>query len=77
MVECQIVTLVVTGSSPVIYPLPEIKKINVLAISSANNIYCLEIKKYVSANIICTKLFYKNVALLLNNTNDQNNSKFL
>lgn len=72
MVECQIVTLVVTGSSPVIYPLPEIKKINILAISSANNIYCLEIKKYVSANIICTKLFYKNVALLLNNTNDQN-----
>lgn len=67
MVECQIVTLVVTGSSPVIYPLHEIKKINTLVTTHANNIYCTELKKFTNIKIMHNAELYKNIAISLNN----------
>ena len=67
MVECQIVTLVVTGSSPVIYPILKLKKINVITNTCAYNIYCVELKSFVNSNIINNKQFYKYVEKIIKN----------
>jgi hypothetical protein len=64
MVECQIVTLVVTGSSPVIYPIKNFKKINIFNNKISYGIYSSEMNNKLT-NFINADI-YKNVDELLN-----------